>query len=84
MLSSIAGYRMVESVYATFEDGKKGVYVKRSIKERLFSKPFRPFTKTKLMIVTRHTPCIYKIGDMITFHPSLRDKIIRQCERTTG
>ena len=67
---------MIESIHITEEDGKMGVYVKRSLKERFFSTPWRPLKKTKLIIVTRYKPAMYRVRDMIVFHPSLRDTIM--------
>ena len=77
MLGQVSGFKMIESIHAKEEDGKMGVYVKRSLKERLFSTPWRPIKKTRLMIVTRYKPAMYRIYDRIIYHPSLKDEIMK-------
>ena len=45
--------------------------VDRTWKERLFSLPFRPFEKTKIV----YEPTIWFLGNTLLVHPTLKQKI---------
>jgi len=45
-------------------------WVDRTWKERLFSFPWKPFKKTKP--VTKAKPLMFRAGDKLIYHPSLR------------
>ena len=75
MLGQMSGLRMVENPYAQVEDGKRGTYVKRSVKERLFSLPWTPLRKNKLVLIQNYKPIMYRMGDAIIFHPSMKSAL---------
>lgn len=81
MLGSISGLRMTESHHALEEDGKRGAYVKRSLKERLFSRPWKPFRKDKLILIRNYKPIMFVMGNRFIFHPSLKDHINAALEK---
>lgn len=83
MIGSIAGLKMIESVHAQEQDGKRGTYVKRSMIERLFSLPWRPFRKDKLMIVQNYKPAMYLMHDRLIYHPSLSESIFSQVKNVS-
>jgi hypothetical protein len=62
---SIDGLRVFESLYAV-RSGEP-VEVPRSWGERLFTRPWRPFRRTR--IVVPQIPMAYKIGETLVAHP---------------
>jgi len=51
--------------------------VKRTWKERLFSLPWRPFQKTKVVTYNVPDETVLKMDDRIICHPSIYEKYIR-------
>lgn len=70
-------YRLFYSEFALGQEGTKEITVRRSLRERLLTWPWRPWRKTRSMTVPNWVPCIYKAGDMIIAHPSFRPAIER-------
>ena len=59
------------------------VFVKRTWKERLFSRPWNPFRSTKVV----HKPAAFQCGDTIIIHPALQQQVrqnIRESDPFTG
>ena len=73
MLSNLFGYGMIPDVNAT-EDIIK--VEKRSIIERWFTLPFKPFKKLKSHIYKR--PAIYLFEDKMLIHPALENTLLNQ------
>ena len=69
------GFKMMESMSAVELCGTKPMDVKRSWKERLFSLPWRPWITHKTIQVPNYKPAMFRVGDMIIYHPALKKSI---------
>lgn len=80
--NTFAGMRVIESVYLT--QASEPVLVQRTWGERLFSRPWRPWSSTKLVSTTIPYRGFYKVGnDTIVIHPQTLRAMMQQLEHTT-
>lgn len=69
--------KLQESVFAVEQDGTRPEIVRRSWKERLFERPWQPWVATKTIQVPNYKPAIYRIGNTIVYHPSLKEALMK-------
>lgn len=76
-MDTFNGLRVIESVYLT--EAGEPYHVRRSWKERLFSWPWRPLTRTRTIVPQVPMRGGYRLGNnVIVLHP----ETIRQLEQT--
>ena len=82
-MNKFYGYKVVEDVHMVDVDNPIITEVKRTLKERLFTLPWRPFKKTK--IVTTYPPLksFYLMDTMLICHPVMKQSLIAAM-RTEG
>jgi hypothetical protein len=71
MMGSIFGTEIIESIYSIGKIGTEPKIVNRTWKERLFSRPWKPWVKTKTIQVDVLGPVMYQVGNKFLVHPSL-------------
>jgi hypothetical protein len=73
-LNELRGLKIIESVYLT-EPGDP-IEVRRSWKERLFSRPWHPLKKTRTFIPQVPMRGAYRLGnDSVVMHPAMAAKL---------
>ena len=69
--------KLMESVFAVEQIGTRLEVVRRSWRERLLSRPWNPWIATKTIEVPNYAPAIFRVGNTILYHPSLREQLLR-------
>lgn len=69
--------KLVESVFAIEQDGTRPETVRRSWKERLFTRPWRPWVSTKTIQVPNYKPAIFRAGNVVYYHPSMKNVLMK-------
>lgn len=73
-------YESANSIEIDADNPTKPETIKRSWKERLFSLPWRPWVKTKVIRVPNYKPAIYRVGNRFIYHPALKAEIMKAVE----
>ena len=66
---NLNGVEVITSVWLT-ESGEP-VQVRRSWRERLFSRPWRPLRRTRTFVPQVPSKHAYRMGDRIVMHPAM-------------
>lgn len=79
MIPSISGYKLISSPFALTQGPDREIMVSRSWRERLFSRPWKPWVKERKSMCVTFIPAIYKDENRkcIYYHPSF-DPIIKK------
>ena len=68
----VHGYVVIESVFCTVTEE---IEVRRTMKERLFTWPWRPMQRTKTETVTVPSPDVFLVGNQVIGHPATIAKL---------
>jgi hypothetical protein len=79
--TSTLGIKMIESTTCVKENGTRPEVVKRTWKERLFTKPFNFWVSTKIIQVPNYEPAMYLYGDSLVYHPALRASLDKEISK---
>ena len=76
---TFAGFKIIESEYLT--EAGTPVEVVRSWRERLFSRPWRPFQRTRTVVPQVPSRQVFRINsNTLVMHPEMARKMRRELE----
>ena len=84
ILGLLPGINIVEDINLTLPG--ETIEVERSWKERLFTLPWRPFTKTKIKMLMLPSPELYLFREhnLIVGHPETIKKLYKELEKVNA
>jgi len=71
--SALAGYTITESIWCTIPQEREAM---RSWRERLFSRPWQPFRRTKIETIQVPNPDLFIAGTRIVGHPATIQRLM--------
>lgn len=76
-MASLSGFRIVESQWLT--EAGPPTEVRRTWRERLLSRPWRPWKATRIVVLQVPSRQVYMMGDSMVVHPVfLRELMAKQ------
>lgn len=63
------------SNYAVTPDGEREHVIRLSFKDRFFSWPWKPWIKTKTVMVPNYKPAIFRFENKIIYHPAFEEQV---------
>jgi len=77
--ANICGFSIVENRFLTVPGDP--IEVSRTLQERWFSWPWKPFKKTRMMATQKPSPEIIMMGNCLTMHPETRRQLMAMFDK---